>query len=126
MSEQVHEEPILPCIKKMLGLDECYAPFDQEIVAQINTVFLALNQLGVGRKNFQITLYQNETWEDFLGDTENMNAVKSYVWAKVKMAFDPPASSVLMDSLKRIAEELEFRLMTQVVENRKAAEADNP
>lgn len=126
MSEQVHEEPILPYIKKMLGLDECYVPFDQEIVAQINTVFLALNQLGVGRKNFQITLYQNETWEDFLGDAENMNAVKSYVWAKVKMAFDPPASSILMDSLKRTAEELEFRLMTQVVENRKAAETDNP
>ena len=126
MSEQVHEEPILPCIKEMLGLDECYVPFDQEIVAQINTTFLALNQLGVGHKNFQITLYQNETWEDFLGDAENMNAVKSYVWAKVKMAFDPPASSILMDSLKRTAEELEFRLMTQVVENRKAAEADSP
>lgn len=126
MSEQVHEEPILPYIKKMLGLNEDYYPFDQEIVAQINTVFLTLNQLGVGRKNFQITLYQNETWEDFLGDAENMNAVKSYVWTKVKMAFDPPASSVLMDSLKRIAEELEFRLMTQVVENRKDAETDNP
>lgn len=126
MSEQVHEEPILPYIKKMLGLNEDYYPFDQEIVAQINTVFLALNQLGVGRKNFQITLYKNETWEDFIGDAENMNAVKSYVWTKVKMAFDPPASSVLMDSLKRIAEELEFRLMTQVVENRKAAETDTP
>lgn len=126
MSEQVHEEPILPYIKKMLGLNEDYYPFDQEIVAQINTVFLTLNQLGVGRKNFQITLYKNETWEDFIGDAENMNAVKSYVWTKVKMAFDPPASSVLMDSLKRIAEELEFRLMTQVVENRKAAEADSP
>lgn len=126
MSEQVHEEPILPYIKKMLGLDENYDPFDLEIVAQINTVFLTLNQLGVGRKNFQITMSQTETWGDFLGDAENMSAVKSYVWTKVKMAFDPPASSVLMDSLKRIAEELEFRLMTQVVENRKAAEADNP
>lgn len=126
MPEQVYEEPILPYIKKMLGLDENYNPFDQEIVAQINTVFLALNQLGVGRKNFQITTNQTETWGEFLGDAENMNAVKSYVWAKVKMAFDPPASSVLMDSLKRIAEELEFRLMTQVVENQKAAEADNP
>lgn len=126
MSEQVHEEPILPYVKKMLGLNEDYYPFDQEIVAQINTVFLTLNQLGVGRKNFQITLYKNETWEDFIGDAENMNAVKSYVWTKVKMAFDPPASSVLMDSLKRIAEELEFRLMTQVVENRKAAETDTP
>lgn len=110
----------------MLGLNEDYYPFDQEIVVQINTVFLALNQLGVGCKYFFITLYQNETWEDFLGDAENMNAVKTYVWAKVKMAFDPPASSVLMDSLKRTADELEFRLMIQVVENQKAAEADNP
>ena len=126
MSEQVYEEPILPCIKKMLGLDECYAPFDQEIVAQINTVFLDLNQLGVGRNNFQVTLYKNETWKDFLGDAENMDAVKTYVWANVKMAFDPPASSVMMDSLKWLIEKLEFRLMTQVVENRKADEANNP
>lgn len=126
MQEQAYDEPILPCIKKMLGLNEDYNPFDQEIVAQINTTFLDLNQLGVGRKNFQVTLYKNETWKDFLGDAENMDAVKSYVWANVKMAFDPPASSVLMDSLKRLVEKLEFRLMTQVVENRKAAETDNP
>lgn len=126
MPEQVYYEPILPCIKQMLGLNDNYHPFDQEIIVQINTVFLALNQLGVGRRNFQITLYNNETWKDFLGDAENMAAVKTYVWAKVKMAFDPPASSVLMDSLKRTADELEFRLMTQVVENRKADEADNP
>lgn len=126
MPEQAYDEPILPCIKKMLGLNEDYYPFDQEIVAQINTTFLDLNQLGVGRKNFQVTLYKNETWKDFLGDAENMDAVKSYVWANVKMAFDPPASSVLMDSLKRLVEKLEFRLMTQVVENRKAAETDNP
>lgn len=126
MPEQAYDEPILPCIKKMLGLDDNYHPFDQEIVAQINTVFLALNQLGVGQKNFYITLYENKTWKDFLDNAENMNAVKTYVWAKVKMAFDPPASSVLMDSLKRTADELEFRLMTQVVENRKEAENDNP
>ena len=126
MSEQVYDEPILPCIKQMLGLDESYRPFDQEIVAHINTTFLDLNQLGVGRKNFQVTLYNNETWKDFLGDAENMDGVKTYVWANVKMAFDPPASSVLMDSLKRLVEKLEFRLMTQVVENRKADEANNP
>lgn len=126
MSEQVYDEPILPCIKQMLGLDESYHPFDQEIVAHINTTFLDLNQLGVGRKNFQVTLYNNETWKDFLGDAENMDGVKTYVWANVKMAFDPPASSVLMDSLKRLVEKLEFRLMTQVVENRKADEANNP
>lgn len=126
MPEQVYDEPILTCIKRMLGLNEDYHPFDQEIVAQINTTFLDLNQLGVGRKNFQVTLYKNETWKDFLGDAENMDAVKTYVWANVKMAFDPPASSVLMDSLKRLVEKLEFRLMTQVVENRKAEENDNP
>lgn len=126
MYGQVYDEPILPSIKEMLGLDENYDPFDQEIVAHINAVFLALNQIGVGQKNFQVTMHQTETWGEFLGDAENMIAVKSYVWAKVKMAFDPPASSVLMDSLKRTAEELEFRLMTQAVENKKAAENDNP
>lgn len=123
---------ILPYVKKMLGLEEDYHPFDPEIAAHINSVFLTLNQLGVGVKGFEITLEGEgdnltspETWDDFIDGAENMNAVKTYVWTKVKMAFDPPASSVLMESLNRIAEELEFRLMSQVVDNKKAAELEN-
>ena len=107
----------------MLGIQEDYTPFDRELVMHINSVLMILNQLGVGEDNFRITLTQTipgedspytseETWSDFLGSayTGNMEAVKSYVFTKVKLLFDPPASGTLMESYKKLADEFEFRL----------------
>ena len=107
----------------MLGIQEDYTPFDRELVMHINSVLMILNQLGVGEDNFRITLAQaipgedapytsEETWSDFLGSTYtgNMEAVKSYVFTKVKLLFDPPASGTLMESYKKLADEFEFRL----------------
>lgn len=116
-------ETILASIKQMLGIQEDYTPFDRELVMHINSVLMILNQLGVGEDNFRITLTQaipgedapytsEETWSDFLGSTYtgNMEAVKSYVFTKVKLLFDPPASGTLMESYKKLADEFEFRL----------------
>lgn len=113
---------ILTDVKQMLGLTEDYTPFDQELVMHINSVLMILNQLGVGTPNFKITLSQTtgdnpqtvstETWAQFLGTSYlgNMEAVKSYVFTKVKLLFDPPASGTLMESYKKLADEFEFRL----------------
>ena len=110
---------ILINIKQMLGLTEDYAPFDQELVMHINSVLMILDQLGVGRVGFRITLsdvdgkiVSTETWNDFMGSDyrHNMEAVKSYVFTKVKLLFDPPASGTLMESYKALADEFEFRL----------------
>lgn len=115
-------EVILTNVKQMLGLAEDYTPFDNEIVMHINSVLMILNQLGVGTDNYSISLFQNadgtmtstDTWSSFLGAsyTGNMNAVKSYVYTKVKLLFDPPASGTLMESYKKLADEFEFRLNT--------------
>ena len=119
-------ETILTSIKQMLGLQEDYTPFDREIVMHINSVLMILNQLGVGTENFRITLQQaplaegetevkyvsNETWNNFFGSgyTGDKEAVKSYIYTKVKLLFDPPASGTLMESYKNLADEFEFRL----------------
>lgn len=113
---------ILTDIKQMLGLTEDYTPFDQELVMHINSVLMILNQLGVGTPNFKIILSKTpgdnpqtvstETWAQFLGTSYlgNMEAIKSYVFTKVKLLFDPPASGTLMESYKKLADEFEFRL----------------
>lgn len=113
---------ILTDVKQMLGLSEDYTPFDREIVMHINSVLMILDQLGVGHPGFKITLspgvgedagyVSNETWSNFLGTgyTGDMEAVKSYVYTKVKLLFDPPASGTLMESYKNLASEFEFRL----------------
>lgn len=101
---------ILLSIKRMLGYDVEYDPanpFDLEIVMHINAQLATLRQVGVGPKNgFRISS-DSETWTDFLsGQYDEFNEMaKEFVWAKVKLAFDPPANSSAIESLKSLADE---------------------
>lgn len=109
-------ESILTSIKKLLGISEDYTQFDSDIIMHINTVFLNLTQLGVGpSEGFSI---EDETtyWEDFLDVDSNaqLNAVKSYIYLKVKLLFDPPLSSSVIESMNRMISELEWRLNAAV------------
>ena len=107
-------ESILTSIKKLLGIDEEYTQFDSDIIMHINSVFLNLTQLGVGpSEGFQIE-DDSDTWEDFIGDSNQLQAVKSYVYLKVKLLFDPPLSSSVIESMNRMITELEWRLNVAV------------
>lgn len=112
------EESILTSIKKLLGITENYEQFDTDIIIHINTVLMILQQLGVGPKNGFSISDKTATWGDFLPDGKNMEAVKSYVLLKVRLLFDPPMSSAVMDCINRMISELEFRINV-------AAELDN-
>lgn len=112
---------ILTNVKQMLGLQPDYTPFDNELVMHINSALMILNQLGIGNEGFRITLKSDvegepptstEIWDNFLGAdyTGDKEMVRSYVATKVKLLFDPSASSVLMESNKKLADEFEFRL----------------
>lgn len=107
-------ESVLGSIKKNLGLHEEDTSFDEDIVMHINTVFAILFQMGVGPKDtpFQIT-GNNETWGDFLNDNFKIVMVKSYVEKKVKLLFDPPVSNAVLESLKLLIAELEWRLYSE-------------
>lgn len=104
-------ESILTSVKKLLGITEDYTPFDVDIITHINTAFMILNQLGVGpTKCFSIS-DKTSAWSDFLGDSVEYEAVRSYVYLKVRMLFDPPTNSNAMEATKRMIEELEWRLL---------------
>lgn len=106
-------DSILTSIKLLLGITEDYEAFDQQIIAHINSVFIILTQLGVGPpEGFMITS-KIETWNEFISDDKKMQLVKSYMHLKVKMLFDPPSSSVVMDSTNRMINEFEWRLNSQ-------------
>lgn len=104
-------ESILQSIKKLLGIKEDYTEFDIDIITHINSVFAILNQLGVGPpKGFYID-GADETWRDYLGDdSTNLNNVKSYVYMKVRLLFDPPQNSAHMEAMKQMSAEYEWRL----------------
>ena len=102
---------ILDSIKESLGIVPEYTHFDATLIIHINSVFMILNQIGVGpEKGFTIH-DATAIWEDFLPeDNTNYEAVKTYIGAKVKLMFDPPTGSVHMECLKQLISELEWRL----------------
>ncbi len=101
---------ILTSVKKLLGIAEEYTQFDTDILIHINSVFLTLHELGVGPDDgFAIDEYT--TWTDYISDnTLLLNAVKTYVYLKVKMLFDPSLTSSVTDLMKEEVKELEWRM----------------
>lgn len=104
-------ESILTSVKKMLGITEDYEHFDSDIVMHINSVFMILSQLGVGPANGFSISDKFAKWTDFLPeDNKNFEAVKTYMYLKVRLIFDPPMSSAVMEAMKQMVNELEWRL----------------
>lgn len=107
------EDSILITIKKLIGLDVDYTPFDQDIIVFINGAMMVLQQLGVGPvRGFTVTSHA-QTWSEFLPSDIMLEGVKHFIYLYVKMAFDPPASSVVMEAMKAQRQELEWRLREQ-------------
>ena len=103
-------DSILLTVKKMLSLTPENTDFDPELIIHINSVFAILQQLDVGPEDGYYISDESATWTDYLGyDISHVNMVKSYMAAKVRMLFDPPVSSAVMDSLNRICSEFEWR-----------------
>lgn len=103
-------DSILQSIKKLLGMDASYEAFDADIIMHINTAFAVLKQLGVGPPNgFSIT-DDSAVWSDYTADGAFNEAVKTYIYLKVKLIFDPPSSGAAIETTKEVIKELEFRL----------------
>lgn len=103
-------ESILTSVKKLLGITEDYTVFDTDLLIHINSVFLTLSQLGVGPKGGFVITSKDETWGDYMSAGALLNAIKSYVYLKVRLLFDPPSSSSVSDSMRNMISELEWRI----------------
>ena len=106
-------ESILTSTKKLLGLDEEYTHFDTDIVIHINSALFSLMQLGVGPASGYTIKDKQQTWVELLGTRKDMESVKVYVYLKVRLAFDPPQTSFLIDAIKNQIAEIEWRLKVQ-------------
>ncbi len=111
-------QSVLISIKKLLGISEEYTPFDDVIIMHINSALMAVNQLGVGPEKPAYITDQMDTWQSTLGDIENVEAIKSYIYLKVRLLFDPPASSFVLESINRQITEWEVRLNIQAENNK--------
>lgn len=106
-------ESILKSIKKLLGISDEETHFDTDLIMHINSTFSILHQLGVGPdKSFSID-GDTETWNNFIEDDTDFNDVRTYMYLKVRLIFDPPSSSAVMSSMERQISELEWRLSAE-------------
>ena len=103
-------ESILTSIKKLLGITEEYEQFDPDILMHINSVFMILTQIGVGPESGFSIQDDSSKWADFVSDINKIEAIKSYIYLKVRLLFDPPTSSSTMEAINSLISELEWRL----------------
>lgn len=106
-------DSILATIKKMLGLSDDYEAFDTDVIVFINTALMTLQQLGVGPVSGFRVSDTTQTWGDFLPSDKMLEGAKTYIYLCVRMVFDPPGTSFVMDAMKQQKEELEWRLREQ-------------
>lgn len=108
------EDSILNSIKKLLNISDQDTNFDTDIIIHINSTFFTLRQLGVGPANgYKIKDAENK-WNEFLTEADDLESVKTYIYLKVKLVFDPPLNGSLMQSFKETIRELEWRLNVSV------------
>lgn len=105
-------ESILLSIKKLLGIMPDYTQFDDDIIIHINTAFATLNQLGVGPSEGFMIEDRFAEWQDYT-TYKNLTMIRTYIYLKVRLLFDPPTSSVLVESINRSIAELEWRIFLE-------------
>jgi hypothetical protein len=106
-------QSILTSTKKILGIAEDYIAFDLDVVTHINSAFSTLAQLGIGPDTGFMIEDKDDEWDDFFEeDDPQYNAVKSYVYLKVRQLFDPPTTSYLITAVEKQIQEIEWRLST--------------
>lgn len=104
------EPSILNSTKKILGIEADYTDFDLDIMTHINTVFTILSQLGVGPAGGYMIESADEEWAELLGEDIDLNSIKTYVYLRVRILFDPPTTPHLINALEEQRKELEYRI----------------
>lgn len=106
-------DSILTTIKKLVGVDASYEHFDSDIIMHINTAFMSLQQLGLGPESGYTISSKEEVWSDFLEGKNNYEGVKTYIYLKTRLVFDPPGNSFLIKAIQDQIQELEWRLRSE-------------
>lgn len=103
-------DSVLLSIKQMLGISPEDESFDVNVIMCINTALTILMDLGLTEVEDEIVTGEDMTWDDLLGGRTDIEYVKTYVYQKVKMIFDPPTSTAAIDAMQRSISELEWRI----------------
>lgn len=114
-------ESILTSVKKTLGITEDYTHFDMDLIIHINTAISILTQIGVGPPEGFLINGPNSKWSDWIPENPLLSSVKSYVYLKVRLLFDPPTGSPAIESINRLISELEWRVQVSADQEKNAS-----
>ena len=111
-------DSILTSVKKLIGTDKEDTAFDPDVIMHINSSFLVLSQLGVGPDEGFYINDDTAVWTDFISDNMLLlNYVKTFVYLKAKLVFDPPSSSIAVQSMQEMVKEHEWRIVHENEKN---------
>jgi hypothetical protein len=118
------EQSILKCTKKLLGLEPDDMSFDLDIITHINAAFSVLHDLGIGPVEGFVIEDEITEWDDYLDEDDpvQMSKIKTCIYLRARLLFDPPTQSFLIDAIKAQLQEAEWRLNA----NREAKEWVDP
>lgn len=105
----INTNSILDSVKKMIGPSVEYTVFDDDLIMHINSVFNVLKQLGVGPEQGYSITGSGNLWTEFMPEGPKLNMIKTYMYAKVRLIFDPPQNGTITQALKDVVSEYEFR-----------------
>lgn len=104
------EDSILKSTKKILNIKDDYTAFDLDILTHINATFAVLSQIGIGPTSGYIIDDDTATWTDLALPTDQLNMIKTYIYLKVRMLFDPPSTSFHIEATTKQLDEYLQRL----------------
>ena len=107
----MEKDSILDSIKKLLGISAEDTNFDTDVIMNINSALAVLTQLGVGPSTGFSISDSSSTWSELISDNKRLEMVKTYVYLKAKIVFDPPLSSTVMEAMNQRISELEWRIV---------------
>lgn len=110
VSPPIESPSILVSTKAALGVTPEQHAFDSMIVMHINSVLSTLEQLGVGPEGGLMVTSQVQTWSDLIGSDNRLNMVKSYMYMRVRMMYDPPDIGFVITAIQEEIKEMEWRL----------------
>lgn len=106
------ENSILKSTKKVLGLADDYTVFDLDVLTYVNSAFSTLTQLGVGPAVGFTVEDDTQTWSELALSQDQTNLIKTYVFLKARMLFDPPTTSFHIEAMNNQIKEHEWRIST--------------
>lgn len=101
---------ILDSIKQMLGIRSEDEAFDKELIIHINGALMILNQLGVGPAEGYVITSKDDTWSNFIGTRKDLELIKTAIFLRVSLSFDPPQNSFLVSAMEKQIEEFDWRI----------------